>query len=215
MRPIVTRRHNRLLPRSDRQEALMILSRAQRRGLDGKAFLLGYIDRTGYTIAGDKAWTRDELNAMRRLYPDAAALSVALPCRSPAAIGHKARHMGLVVPRKIWSQAEILALRRPYISGMPVQEIERLLPGRSRHQIWHRAHRSGFRRPRIAPRPTGIPIVDAVRLRAHDHRLTMGDLDAFVGKRRYFVSPRRIDWNALQRAMTMLGGIPFIVWNEL
>lgn len=156
----------------------------------------------------------DELERVRRLYPDTYAMAAILHGRSTAATAHKARYLGLVPPRRFWSQAEILALRHPYVSGMPVRDIQQLLPGRSKTEIWRRAHRSGYRRPRSAPRATGFPIVDSVRRRAHDYRLTMRDLDAFVGKRCYFTSPRQIDWKALQRAVAILGGTPFVVWDE-
>ncbi|SCW94761.1 hypothetical protein SAMN02927924_04571 [Sphingobium faniae] len=73
----------------------------------------------------------------------------------------------------------------------------------------------GYRRPRRAPKPTGMPLVDSIRKRAFEFRLSMTDLDVFVGRTRYFVSPHYRDWRALQRAMAILGGRSAISWpNE-
>jgi len=72
----------------------------------------------------------------------------------------------------------------------------------------------GYRRPRRAPKSTGMPLVDSIRARAFDLRITMTELDSYVARKRYFVSPRHMDWTALQRAMTLLGGTPIVQWRE-
>src|SRR3546814_1456405 len=81
-----------------------------------------------------------------------------------------------------------------------------MFPGRSRRQIWSKASHMRCRRPRRAPKQTGMLLVDSVRQRAFECRLSMRDLDAFVGKKHYFAGPRYIDWRALQRAIRILGG---------
>ena len=191
----------------------MLLSPAQRRGLHGKAVLLRHIERTGRTIAGDLVWTRTELDCVRDLYPDYDVMLSVLPDRSRGAIAHKARQLGLVPPLRIWSDGEARALRQPYVTGIAIETLVEILPGKSRKQIWHKAHHMGYRRPRRAPKPTGMPLVDAVRQRAFDYRLSMRDLDAFVGKKCYFTSPRYLNWRALQRAMEILGGRPVVSWH--
>src|SRR3546814_6965226 len=60
----------------------MILTNSQPRGLHGTAVILGYIKRTGHTIAGLPIWTRTELDLLRNLYPDRSALARALPRRT-------------------------------------------------------------------------------------------------------------------------------------
>src|SRR3546814_9658602 len=70
------------------------------------------------------------------------------------------------------------------------------------------------RRPRRAPKQTGMLLVDSVRQRAFECRLSMRDLDAFVGKKHYFAGPRYIDWRALQRAIRILGGRPVVCWRN-
>lgn len=192
----------------------MILSKAQIRGLQGRDTLIGHIERTGRTVAGDLVWTTVELQTLRLLYPDREALATALPGRTNGAIAHKARMIGLVPPLRIWTNADATQLRNPYVAGVPVATLTEMFPGKTRKQIWRKAFAMGYRRPRRPPKPTGMPLVDSIRARAFELRITMSDLDAFVARKRYFVGPRHMDWIALQRAMTLLGGRPVVHWRE-
>lgn len=192
----------------------MLLSLAQRRGLDGKNTILRYIERTGCTIAGAPVWTTAELEILQRLYPDLDAITQALPRRTPAAIAHKARQIGLVPPLRIWSERDAQKLRKPYVTGVPIDTLMEIFPGKSKRQIWGKANSMRYRRPRRAPKATGMPLVDCIRRRAFDLYITMTELDAIVGKARYFVCPRYVDWRALQRAMEFLGGRPVVRWRE-
>ena len=192
----------------------MLLSLAQRRGLDGKNRILRHIAHTGCTIAGAPVWTTVELEVLRCLYPDLDALVRALPRRTLAAIAHKARQIGLVPPLRIWLDGDARKLRKPYVAGVPIDTLTEMFPGKSKRQVWHKANKMGYRRPRRAPKVTGMPLVDSIRRRAFDLHITMAELDAIVGKTRYFVCPRYIDWRALQRAMEFMGGRPVVRWWE-
>lgn len=190
----------------------MILSKGQRRGLDGRSAILRHIERTGLTIAGQRVWTAAEIEVLRQCYPDREAACSALPGRTRAAIAHKAQRLGLVQPLRIWSDADALRLLTPYKAGVPIASLVEMFSGKTRMQIWHKAHHMHCRRPRRAPKPTGMPLVDSIRTRAFDYRLSMVDLDAFIGKKRYFVSPRHMKWRALQKALEILGGQPRVYW---
>ncbi|EZP84713.1 hypothetical protein QUC32_15540 [Novosphingobium resinovorum] len=190
----------------------MIPFDGQSRGERGRMALLRHIERTGCTIAGDPVWTDDEIARLCAAFPDRKAACVALPRRTLAAVMHKARQLGLVPSRRIWTSDEAIRLRKPYVAGIPMSELLEMFPGKTRSQIWRKARDKGYRRPRRAPTPTGMPLVDSIRKRAFECRLSMTDLDAFVGRRRYFVSPSYMDWRALQRAMILLGGRPTIFW---
>jgi len=188
----------------------MILSVAEKRGLRGRDTLIGHIERTGHTIAGDPVWTELELNLIRQLYPDRQAMAAALSRRTEAAIAHMARKIGLVPPLRVWSDTDAARLRRPYVAGIPVGELTGLFPGKTKRQIWGKASAMRYHRPRRPPKPTGMPLVDSIRARAFELYITMTDLDAFVSRKRYFIGPRHMDWTALQRAMTLLGGTPIV-----
>lgn len=193
----------------------MLLTRAEWRGLHGRDRLLEHIARTGLTIAGQPVWTAEELATLKRLYPDRDALARALPRRTAQAIAHKARQIGLVRPLRIWSEAETLRLRKPYVAGVPIAVLTQMFVGKTARQIWRKASAQGYRRPRRPPRLVGHPLIDSIRRRAFDLRCTMKDLDSFIGRTRYFSGVRHVDWPALQRAMTLLGGMPVVSWPEV
>lgn len=192
----------------------MILSFGQRRGLHGKWVILRHIERTGCTIAGTPVWTQAEVDILRRCYPDRNAACTALPSRTRIAVAQKAQRLGLVPPLRKWSDDQAIKLGKPYRAGVPITALVEMFPDKSPEQIWSKAHHMGYRRPRRAPKPTGMLLVDDIRMRAFEHRLSMTDLDAFVGKKRYFVSPRHVDWRALQKAMEILGGRPIVLWAD-
>jgi len=138
----------------------MILSYGQRRGLLGTSVILHHIERTGCTIAGQPVWAAAEIEALRALYPDRDAACSALPRRTSAAIAKKAQQLGLVPPCRIWSQEDAIGLRKPYVAGVPIATLVEMFLGKSREQIWKKAHHMGYRRPRRAPKPTGMPPLD-------------------------------------------------------
>lgn len=104
--------------------------------------------------------------------------------------------------------------RRPYTSGATSTEILELVPGKTMPQAWARARRSRFRHPRKPPRPTGLPVVDAVRRRAFELNLTMRDLDEITRSGSYFRSPRTVVWRHVGRAIEALDGELRVDWRE-
>lgn len=42
----------------------------------------------------------------------------------------------------------------------------------------------------------------------------MTELDLCLGSKRYFVSPRYVNWRALQLAVEFLGGKPMVRWHD-
>ena len=86
----------------------------------GLSTILRHIQRTGCTLAGDRVWTPEERASLRNLYPHFDQLRVQLPGRTHKAIAHKARALGLVPPRRIWSEQDAWRLRAPYGAGVPI-----------------------------------------------------------------------------------------------
>src|SRR3546814_1505946 len=121
-----------------------------------------------------------ELDLLLNLYPYRSALARSLPRRTRVAIASNARESGLVPPWRFWSNEEAAQLRRAYRTGISVDALVEMFPGRSRRQIWSKASHMRCRRPRRAPKQTGMLLVDSVRQRAFECRLSMRDLDAFV-----------------------------------
>jgi hypothetical protein len=148
----------------------MILSYGQRRGLHGKSVILRHIERTGCTIAGQPVWTAAEIDTLRQFYPDREAACSALPGRTPAAIAKKAQQLRMVLPLRIWSDEDAVRLRTPYKAGIPIAALVEIFSGKSREQIWKKAHHMGYRRPRQAPKTTEMPLVDSIRRRAFEYQ---------------------------------------------
>lgn len=172
------------------------------------------VRRTGHTLRGHKAWTQEEVDALLAAYPDYEEAQRALPHRSRKALEMKIEKLGRARNRFIWTAAEVSRLKRPYTSGAPAAEMLGLLPGKTMPQVWARASRSRFRRPRRTPKPTGLPVLDAVRRRAFELNLTMRDLDAMVGSGSYFRSPRGLVWRHVGRAIQALDGDVRVFWRE-
>ncbi len=71
----------------------------------------------------------------------------------------------------------------PYKAGVPVVEIQaKEVPDRTKRQIYSKASHLKIRRPRRAPKPTGMLIVDLIRERAFSKGYTMAELDEWVGR---------------------------------
>lgn len=191
----------------------MQLSRQQRAALNAVAVNRAYMMRTGLTYSGHRLWTATEIETLRRLHPDYRALDAALAGRTRYAIQHKARRIGLALSRRVWSEAEFYAMKPPYVQGAPMQDILDRCPGKTARQVWAKAARCGIRRPRRPLQPIGIGPVDAVRRRAFELRMSMGDLDEIAGSRSYFRRPQRLDWSALQRVLPSLGGHIVVSWH--
>lgn len=184
------------------------------RALRGKAAIQRSIYKTGYTIAGARAWTEDERQTLRLFWPDIARLCSELPLRTDAAIKRKAGREGLTRPRRIWQEDETRRLPPPYRKGVPVEEIGEALGGKTKRQVWGKATSLGVKRPRRPPKPTGMEIVDLIRERAFKLGYTMADLDEWTNRKHYFTKPQGHDWKAIDRAFTLLGGRIVPVWID-
>ncbi|WP_043233817.1 hypothetical protein [Bosea sp. LC85] len=192
----------------------MHLSQASKCGFNGRIAILRHIALTGRTIAGYPVWTVEEFDALRGLYPDRQAIALALVRRSKVAIQHKARSLGLITPRRIWSEQEVELLRTLYRTPVTTAGLVEGFPGRTKQQIWRKAGRLRIRRPRRPLRMTGLPFVDSVRQYAFAQGHSMTDMDAWTGAKGYFRSPRYCNWRALTRAVELLGCEPTVSWRH-
>lgn len=191
----------------------MQLSRQQRAALNAAIVNRAYMRRTGLTYAGQRLWTTLEMETLRRLHPDYGALVRALPGRTRKAIESKAQRLGLPKARRVWSEAEFHLMKPLYVQGAPMRSILERLPGKTARQVWAKAFRCGIRRPRNPPRTTGLALVDAVRRRAFELYMSMAELDEAAGGRACFRHPRRVDWSAVQRVLSQLGGRIAVSWH--
>jgi hypothetical protein len=154
--------------------------------------------------------------AVRLLYPDYGALRRHFADRSLAAIKHRAAKLKVVAARHVWTQLEVARLRRLFAQRRPTDaDLKAAFPHISLHKILNKARHVGIVRERIAPIILGVPVLDAVRQRAHDEGLCLAELDRLSGTRRYFQqSTRRVVWRHVAAAVDFLGGALAPRWDE-
>lgn len=162
------------------------------------------------------AWTAEEDEALRRLYPDYNALQRRLSSRTLYAIKNRAALLHLRKRRHVWTQIEVTRLKRLYSQRRASDEqLREAFPGMTLDQVRCKARALGFARERPAPKVLGIAVLDAVRQRAHDEGMSLRDLDVVSGTHRYFqASLRRLVWKHVAAGVEALGGRLVPSWDE-
>jgi hypothetical protein len=172
--------------------------------------------RLGRTPNGHILWTERENDVVRALYPDYRALQKALRRRTYNALRSRTRFLGLAKKRHIWLGTEVSRLRRLYPKA-DRGDIMLAFPDMSWQQIAAKARHVGLYRTRRKPNSTGHPLIDVIRDRAFDLRLSMVDLDAMAGTKRYFQKAAwcngYVDRKALMRAVEALDGEVSVHWR--
>lgn len=174
--------------------------------------------RRARIVRRDNTWTLVEGELLRKHWPDIDLLRKHLPHRTERAIRNMAKRCGLVPDKlqHIWTIAQDTKLRRFAAIGMDRKTIADEL-GLTVAQV---ANRLLYKKINIAKRPpvaTGDVLVDAIRRRAFDMRMTTADLDRSLGYKKGFrncwrgkgVSPNRI-----HEAVKALGGRLVVEWNQ-
>jgi hypothetical protein len=171
--------------------------------------------KSGRTLAGQKLWGNDEIEHLRRTYPDYRKARAVLPDRSLSAIRSKASRLRITRSRRIWSDNDVKRLKAPYRQGRPVYEILALFPGKTKQQIWTRGRRSGWRRPRTPPKAYELKHYDDVRAQAFASKLSMRELACLSVTGSYFLQPpSRNNWRKISKAVEMLDGKLSVVWSD-
>jgi hypothetical protein len=187
-----------------------MLSRRQLASLNGVAAIRRYHARTGFTYAGAKIWTADEL-AQLALYPDYLALERALPGRTRGAIAGKIFKMGLARKRRVWDPHQEGILPRRYPTSEPVRLIAADV-GKTNEQVWEKAKRKRLRRPRRRPCLIGVHIIDQIRQRAFDMNINLRELEEMGSKKGAFGRRSTIYWPAVARVLPQLAGRIALKW---
>jgi hypothetical protein len=170
----------------------------------------------GATPKGHPLWTREENEIFRGLFPDYKALKKHLRRRSMEALRSHAYALKITKRQPRWTAAEVSRLRTLWRNA-PKERIIAEFPRHTWYGIQGKARTFGVRRLPWQPKLTGQRMLDEIRRRAADLRISLGDLDRICTGRRYFANssrrsqkPRR---NVLLRAISALGGRVEIVWR--
>ncbi len=173
--------------------------------------------RSSGMSGGRSVWTEAERDVLRALAPDYKAVRRQLRSRSMRAIHAQSLRLGLAKSIHIWSAAEISKLRKMYPSAS-LKEIAETFSHSTLKNIRKVAYYHGFRRKRVEYKPTGIPLLDAVRKRCFEIGWTLKDLDKAAKTKGYFHKAhwrgRHINYRALGRAIEALDGVVHAEWRE-
>jgi hypothetical protein len=160
-----------------------------------------------------KRWSEREDRIILTLYPDYAGMQRRLRLRSYYAIRNRARTLGVVTRRHVWTNSEVTKLRALYLRGATCAEVAAAFPGFRSHQITSKARHIRLVRGPRKPYALGIPPIDTVREQAAIRGWTWRRLDKLAKTGRYFQqTTRRLDWGHLAKATEVLGGTIDIDW---
>jgi len=164
------------------------------------------------------AWAKAEIEIVKKLFPNEKALRKALPHRTWIAIRSRAGLLGLRRKQLRWLACDLSGLRRMWTAGASKQELCSALPRYDWEQIRSQARGRKFRRPKKDFAPSGHPVIDQIKVRARDLNLSMSDVDAMAGTKRYFYTARwlnaaRPNLKAVGKAILALDGEVTAIWH--
>ena len=164
-------------------------------------------------------WTSEEDDQVRALFPNYDAMKQALPHRTDAAVRCRAGVLSLKKKHHSWTGAELVRLKKLYEGGASQKEILRAFPFATSTMIQGGNQYNGFHRKNVRYKPTGFPIIDAIRERALKMNISMVELDAMAHSKKYF---RVAAWQTggvhgkyILRAIAALGGHLSVNWDPL
>lgn len=172
--------------------------------------------REGRTPNGHRLWTKKEDAIVRHFYPDYRAVKRRLKRRSVQAIVSRVHTLGLSPKNRSWKMTDIARLRRMWKEATKA-EILAAFPDRSWHSVANKGKAFGIWRRPWVPNKTGHPIVDAIRMRAVELKLSLSDIDAMCNGRHFFANSSRRKGmprsSVLLRAVKALDGHIEVVWH--
>ncbi|MGX5803481.1 hypothetical protein ACWGS9_19850 [Bradyrhizobium sp. Arg314] len=168
----------------------------------------------------DSLWTDAEDDVCRRQYPDYKALLKALPERTMGSLKWRCRKLGITPKLHIWTCAENSRFRKMWRRSATMEELLQAFPFATKRMIRSRACdlRLGPR-PRVAYKPTGIGLLDALRAECVRRNMVMADLDEFTGSNGYFQGHHwsghfgRVNHQMIEKAIAILGGTVTVEWR--
>lgn len=164
----------------------------------------------------DNMWSYAESEILRRFWPAMDALRERMPHRTEIAIRNMAKRCGLVPDKvqHIWTAAQDKTLKRMAANGATRKEMAEVLS----LTVAHITNRLQYTKTNIAKRAPviiGDPLVDAIRQRAFDLKISIADLDRSLGRSKIFRSAKRHPPSPrqLHQAVKALGGKLVVQWE--
>lgn len=174
--------------------------------------------RRAKIIRRDDTWTYAESEILRESWPSIEAIRKRLPHRTEGAIRFMAKRCGLIPDKiqHIWTAAQDRNLKRMAANGATRKEMADAL-GLTALQVAGRLQYTKTQIAKRAPVLLGDPLVDAVRRRAFDLKISMVDLDRSLGRHKVFQNAwkqKLVGPIHLHKAVKALGGSLVVQWEE-
>lgn len=161
-------------------------------------------------------WSSGEDELVQNTYPDYRRMMRALSHRSLAALKNRARHLGVLQSRHVWTNGEVKRLRLAWESNIRGAELMLMFPGLRLSQIKSKAHHIGLRKRESHLVAFADPALSAIRRRAADRSMSLVHLDRLAGTGRFFPkSIRRPNLKHIMRAAAVLGGEVAVEWRAV
>ena len=171
--------------------------------------------RSAATPASRKwvAWTPQEDAKIVSLYPEYAVLLQELPHRTYSALRQRARHLGIVRPRHVWTNREVERLRDEFSACIRSNDIANLFPYLRKSQVFAKVRHLNLAYGRRL-KEFDHPVLSTIRARATQMKLTLKDLDKRARSGRYFQkSNRTFQLRPAVSAVAALNGQTSIEWE--
>lgn len=159
------------------------------------------------------AWTKQEDATVVALHPNYSALLQELPHRTYTALRQRARHLGVVRPRHVWTSREVERLCNASAAHVRSDDIANFFPYLRPTQVFAKARHLNLVRGRRL-KEFDHPVLSQIRARAVQMKLTLRDLDKHARSGLYFQkSNRKFRLRRAVSAVTALDGQISIEWN--
>ena len=163
-------------------------------------------------------WTAAEDRTIRLLFPDYKALEQALRHRTFWALRRRAAHLGIVQRRHVWTNQEVSRLRKLYPTASH-EALQESFPRLSHASIKTKARDMALRRRPKGFKPTGSALLDELRERCFELKLSMVDLDDMAGTKEYFYRgtwrrAKSFDYARIAAGVHAIGGTLKADWGE-
>lgn len=131
------------------------------------------------------AWPLAEDETIKELYPNTRRILRKLPHRTRSQIKYRARCLGVLKQNRSWLASEVARLRRLYPTRTKA-EVLAAFPGWKWERIKTKVITLRLRKTRRRLKAANMPLLDEIRECAFLRNLSMVDVDALAGTRRYF-----------------------------
>lgn len=167
-------------------------------------------------MTGLRLWEPFEDELVRLHYPDYRLLRTLLTERTLAALKHRARVLGVVRRRHVWTNKDREKLNTEAFERATRAELEDMFPGMGTRQVLAMARYLNIKRRPRRPMTLNCACLDSIRARAWEMGWFLSKLDKEAGTSQYFSdSVRKIGMRQVYQAIKALGGRVTIEWDDL